>query len=66
MSGNYFLMLSNHKDRITYMFYFYSQTLKILWMQCFIALFDLLITYILIWMLDDDALYHYVTYVHLL
>jgi len=28
-------------------------------MQCFIDLYDLLITYILIWMLDNDASYHY-------
>jgi len=59
MSGNYFLMLCNPKDRITYMFYYCCQTVKILWMHCFIDLYDLLFTYILIWMLDNDASYHY-------
>ena len=58
MSGNYFLMLSNPKDRITYLLYYCCQTVKILWMQCFIDLYDILITYRLLGILDNDASYH--------
>jgi len=39
MLGNYFLILSNPKDRTIYLFYYCFQTVNILCMQCFINLY---------------------------
>jgi len=51
----YFQKLSNPKDRITCLFYFCCQTVKIPLMYCFIDIKDILFNWILIWILDNDA-----------